>query len=719
MNHNPRTTMRRHPAHRRNLFLLAISSVLFILAGLRTSARAECGGNSSQNAPTNSGTEFLICFEQNIDNSPTIDVPNGGGYLEIYVATLSDSATVTFTSRRYPTLDKVVTLPGHSSYIYRISDSTVQAGLGITDTMNDLWMTSTETPDNRVVMVQSSANVVCYAMDYRYESADAVCALPANDAGTDYRVMSFQNSVDASDGPNMPSEFAVAAFVDSTVVTITPACATAGGHAAGLPFTIVLQKGQGVQVQTDGTVPGLDLTGSQISANHPIVVYGGHSRTEIPHNWERSGPGGGFASRDNLLEAMPPTSDWGTAFVLDAIANDNAGNFGPDGDLVRVLALNANTSVMVNGQPWTTLGANQFADTMIHGPMMIQSTSGVLVGEYMHSQYSTNGDGDPFLAIVPPVSQTFNDYTFMVPSNQAFSIQYVVIATDVTSQGSISLDGTTLPSAAFTAVPGAIGNQHFSILEDNLSGSQTVHTISTMMPAGNGFTILGYGLGDVVSYGYTAGSLLVPQRTIGIDPPPQAMGGQHGNWLDFRNTSFQPAYLDSAVFTANDGSNYGIHTQENIAYDIGTLNVGQGARIHLVSTAPLQEPVRGTVKIYAHTPDYVGLEPGSIPFTLYPDASSSVTPNAAGTLAVTAYASPNPFEGFTNLHFSIPSSGDVTLTLYDELGRVVQHVSSGDLSSGAYSVRLERRGLAAGIYTCEIVSHKLNIDERVPIVAGE
>ncbi len=96
-----------------------------------------------------------------------------------------------------------------------------------------------------------------------------------------------------------------------------------------------------------------------------------------------------------------------------------------------------------------------------------------------------------------------------------------------------------------------------------------------------------------------------------------------------------------------------------------------------------------------------------------------MTPNNSGTLAIRAYASPNPFSAFTTINFSIPASGDVTMTLYDELGRVVQHISSGELNSGAYAVRVERRGLATGFYTCEIVSRKLNIDQRVPIVAGE
>jgi hypothetical protein len=59
------------------------------------------------------------------------------------------------------------------------------------------------------------------------------------------------------------------------------------------------------------------------------------------------------------------------------------------------------------------------------------------------------------------------------------------------------------------------------------------------------------------------------------------------------------------------------------------------------------------------------------------------------------------------------------MTLYDELGRVVQHVASSEFSAGPYSVRIERRGLANGVYVCEITSNKLNLHERIPIVAGE
>jgi hypothetical protein len=49
---------------------------------------------------------------------------------------------------------------------------------------------------------------------------------------------------------------------------------------------------------------------------------------------------------------------------------------------------------------------------------------------------------------------------------------------------------------------------------------------------------------------------------------------------------------------------------------------------------------------------------------------------------------------------------------------VVQHVTSGEFSPGTYSIRIERRGLADGFYTCVLYSKSLNINERVPIIAG-
>lgn len=418
-----------------------------------------------------------------------------------------------------------------------------------------------------------------------------------------------------------------------------------------------------------------------------------------------------------LLETMPPTSAWGNAFVLDAIQTGANGQTNPAGDLMRVLALNNNSVVTVNGNPWITLSAGQFGDTTVKGPTLVSSSGPLLVGEIEHSDQATGDNGDPFLAIVPPVDQTYNNYTFFISSDNNFQYQSVVIAADNTCVNNITLDGQLLPAAAFTSIPGTVNGRSFSILEyPQLGGS---HTISTSAQAAQGFSILAYGVGTEVSYGYTAGELLVPKRTIRIEYPPEVMNGQHSNVLNFHNTSYQPAYLDSAIFTPDnpDASAFGIHVQEDVATDIGRMDVGASSQIHLISDNPLPDPISGTVTIYSHLPSYLLIEPAVMHFTLYPNSAADVSPN--GTLALTATATPNPFSTSTTINFSIPTTGDITLTLYDELGRVVQHVASGEYPGGQYSIPIYRRGLANGVYVCEITSDKLNIHTRVPIVAGE
>src|SRR5437868_9610438 len=108
------------------------------------------------------------------------------------------------------------------------------------------------------------------------------------------------------------------------------------------------------------------------------------------------------------------------------------------------------------------------------------------------------------------------------------------------------------------------------------------------------------------------------------------------------------------------------------------------------------------------------MEPSEMPVTLYPDASAGVAGATTTQLSATSY--PNPFSLFTNIQFSLPQAGDVTLTLYDELGRVVRTIASGNFAAGPYSIRLERHTLRSGFYTCEIVSERLGIKERIAVV---
>ena len=59
---------------------------------------------------------------------------------------------------------------------------------------------------------------------------------------------------------------------------------------------------------------------------------------------------------------------------------------------------------------------------------------------------------------------------------------------------------------------------------------------------------------------------------------------------------------------------------------------------------------------------------------------------------------PNPFNPVTTIRFSIPVSGNVTLKIYDILGREVKTLLREYKSTGIYEVSFDGGGLASGIY---------------------
>lgn len=59
---------------------------------------------------------------------------------------------------------------------------------------------------------------------------------------------------------------------------------------------------------------------------------------------------------------------------------------------------------------------------------------------------------------------------------------------------------------------------------------------------------------------------------------------------------------------------------------------------------------------------------------------------------------PNPFNPTTNIHFSIPKDGNVSMKIYDITGAVVQTYSDGFMKAGSYNVEVDASSLASGVY---------------------
>ena len=59
---------------------------------------------------------------------------------------------------------------------------------------------------------------------------------------------------------------------------------------------------------------------------------------------------------------------------------------------------------------------------------------------------------------------------------------------------------------------------------------------------------------------------------------------------------------------------------------------------------------------------------------------------------------PNPFNPTTNIEFSIPVSGFVSLKIYDISGKQVGHLVNNILREGSYSANFNASNLSSGIY---------------------
>jgi hypothetical protein len=628
-------------------------------------------------------------------------------YEDVYLAALDgvdsdDSVTITITCRAFPKYKEVLKLPKRGSMTYHISRVLSQFVL----------IYSNEVVDDMVVRVTASQPIICYGMNHKQFTADAFLALPRNVAGMEYMVMSYPNSTLSSDDGRQ-SEFCVAAFDDSTVIQIVPSCDTRAGSAKGAVLTFILDSGQCVQVQASDFNLTNDLTGSRIhSLNKPIVVYGGHVRAEVPAGFRY--PQSESTSRDHLCESLPSVDTWGTNFICNTFKNADV----TSGDIVRVLASVNNTIVKINGVAWgNPLAAGAHRDTIIKKTIAIETSEPSLVGMFAHTTEVNNGLGDPFFAVISPLNQTYNDFTFFVCEDAVYNDNnFVIVVTEQSGVGKVELDGVKIPAISFQNIPTILGGKSYAISTLNvLAGPHRVYTPN--VPA-NGVTVLAYGFGNVDSYGYTAGSLLVPKKgiigddfTFGGVPPGETPRSE----IRFRSMLNEKVWLDSAVMTSISNPRYTVRTKKNIAYDISSMTAGQKLAVEVEAFPPPDEILFGEMTIHHHTTQWRGLRPATVPFVIFPKQAASVNDHEFAHRSVTVY--PNPVigdNGFVTLRVEAATS--VKLRLYDATGREVLDMASRQISSYDETLNFPTLGLASGSYVLEVSMPELKRTERRHII---
>ncbi len=78
---------------------------------------------------------------------------------------------------------------------------------------------------------------------------------------------------------------------------------------------------------------------------------------------------------------------------------------------------------------------------------------------------------------------------------------------------------------------------------------------------------------------------------------------------------------------------------------------------------------------------------------------TSTEPEEAGQSFLLEQNYPNPFGPVTNIRFEIPHTSEVSLTVYDVMGREVANLADGFYGPGTHVVQFDGANLASGFYT--------------------
>ncbi|MEN9969020.1 MAG: hypothetical protein RIR94_1210 [Bacteroidota bacterium] len=228
------------------------------------------------------------------------------------------------------------------------------------------------------------------------------------------------------------SGFNIVATQNNTVVTINPKQAIVG-HAANIPFSIVLQKGETFSAEAISILANQHLSGSTISSNLPVAV--------TLHDDSMSGaPYGGCA--DLMGDQLIPNQVLGSEYIiLKGYLN------GPD--KIYVVAIQNNTQISIDGVVVATINAT---DTYVHtlsNPTVLIQTSAPT-----HVLHTTGFGCEVGGAILPSIVCTgSNTVAFVRSTNEFFALNILVPAG---GENDFTFNGNTgvINPAMFNFVPG-------------------------------------------------------------------------------------------------------------------------------------------------------------------------------------------------------------------------------------------------------------------------
>ncbi len=487
-------------------YLYLITSILVSLVSIITSSPAQTSIDSK-------GTDFWLTFMPNFHQKDRFGADYNNDSLYIFIAASTPtSGTISYHSKQGNSFTNTFTI-SDTNQIYKFSiayQNFELEGFNISGILRN--STQVKPISQQAFHVVSESEVTVYALSQAIKTSDAFLTIPTDALGTEYLVMAYRSDGTATsttqiDGSSTPSQCAIIATDSNTIVHITPTTSTFIGGLA--PRDIILQKGEVYLLQDSISPKKLngDLTGTSITSDKPVAVFGGQQRARLPIGFPT------LNSRDFLCEEMQPVPTWGRNYFITPYPQaTNTRNRGTD--LYRIMASEDNTLVFLNGNPLVMLNKGQLYENVLNQSEYISSSAPILIAQFKKTSVEsqgTNVTSDPFMMIIPPREQYLKQYRCTnvqvrdIGSDTTYTEQYMTVIVPKYALDSVKLDGVKINPIEKKDIPFVYTDQLcVPYVYAWLKVGDGVHSIEANVP----FGLLVYGYGYANSYGYVGGMAL-------------------------------------------------------------------------------------------------------------------------------------------------------------------------------------------------------------------
>lgn len=327
----------------------------------------------------------------------------------------------------------VISQPANAAFVP--ITGTVAAGTTQTFDLTPFKSIIENAPVNTVlnfgILLEASVPVSAYYEVNATNNPDIFSLKGANAKGTNFMTpfQTFFNN--GAYSPIALSGFDIVATEDNTLVTITPSVAIQG-HAAGVPFTITLNRGQTYSCLASNAQAASHPTGTTVTSTKPICI------TIKDDSMQNSN------CRDMMGDQLIPISVIGSEYiVMRGFLNSD--------EHVFVLATQNNTTVSVGGVVLSTINAGEQVDIPLP---MGQATTYIEASNPVYVLHIAGFGCEMGGAVLPAIVCNGSSTVYFTRSTTELFGLNIMIQSGSENNFLLNGSSTLVPGSAFTPVPG-------------------------------------------------------------------------------------------------------------------------------------------------------------------------------------------------------------------------------------------------------------------------